>query len=65
MIYGASPYGTPQLIVLPVVYTNYELTQKRAAMAINTWKLTQVYTGAIGFKGCKNFGRIQLSGVKS
>ena len=34
-------------------------------MAINSRKLTQAHTGAIGFKGCKNSGRIRaLSGLK-
>ena len=40
-------------------------TQKRAAVAINSRKLARAHTGAIGFKGCQNSGRIRaLSGVK-
>ena len=48
-----------------MVYNNYLLTQKCAAGTINSRKLTRAYTGAIGFKGSKNSGRIQaLSGLK-
>ena len=36
-----------------VAYNNYVLTQKRAAVVINSWKLTCVDTGAIRCKGCK------------
>ena len=47
---------------LPVAYNKYVLTQKRAAMAIDSWKLTRAHTGAIKFKGS---GRIRmLLGVK-
>ena len=50
---------------LPVAYNNYVLTQKYAAVAINSRKLTRAHTGAIGFKGCQNSGRIRaLLGVK-
>ena len=50
---------------LPVAYNNYVVTQKRAAVAINSRKLTRAHTGAIGFKACKKSGRIRaLSGLK-
>ena len=50
---------------LPVAYNNRIVTQKRAAVVINTRKLTRAHTGATSFKGCKNLGRIwALSGLK-
>ena len=36
---------------LPVAYNNYVLTQKYVAVLINSWKLIQANTGAIGVKG--------------
>ena len=36
-----------------MAYNNYILTQKCAAMMINSWKLTWAHTGAIEFKGSK------------
>ena len=49
-----------------MAYNNNILIQKRAAVVMNTWKLTRVHMGAIGFKGCKNSGHIRvLSGVKN
>ena len=41
---------------LLVAYNNRIVTQKRAAVAINTWRLTRVHTRATSFKGCKNPG---------
>ena len=57
-ISGESPYGTPQLIMLQSTscgYNNCTLTQKHAAVAVNSRKLTRAHTGAIGFKGRKKF----------
>ena len=36
-----------------MAYNNYVLTQKCAALAINSWKLTWAHKGAIGVKGLK------------
>ena len=48
-----------------MAYNNYVLTEKHATVVINSQKLTWVHLGAIGFKGCKNSGRIRaLSGLK-
>ena len=48
-----------------MAYNNYVLTQKRVAVAIESWKLTRAHTGTIGFEGCKNSRHIQvLSGLK-
>ena len=57
-ISGESPYGRPRLMML-------RSTSCGLAGTINGRKLTWVHTGAIGFKGSKNFGHIQaLSGLK-
>ena len=46
-ISGESPYGPPLLIMLRS--TSCGLCQKRAAVVINSRKLTRAHTGAIGF----------------
>ena len=48
-----------------MAYNNYVLTQKPAAVAINSRKLTREHTGAIGFKGCKKIrAHTGIIGVK-